>query len=53
MLIEQAYTDGAIQFKKPISCHLFPIRIKQYKDFDAINYERLKFVSQHAIVVVN
>lgn len=40
--IEQAYTDGAIQFKKPISCHLFPIRIKQYKDFEAINYEAIK-----------
>ncbi|MCA6479688.1 MAG: DUF3109 family protein, partial [Chitinophagaceae bacterium] len=27
--IEQAYLDGKIQWKKPISCHLFPIRIKK------------------------
>ena len=40
--IEQAYLDGKINFKKPISCHLFPIRIKEYCDFDAVNYEQIK-----------
>ena len=40
--IEKAYIDGNIDFKKPISCHLFPIRIKEYRDFDALNYEKLK-----------
>ena len=40
--IEKAYSDGKIDFKKPISCHLFPIRIKEYRDFDAINYEDIK-----------
>tara|TARA_B100001115_G_scaffold179818_1_gene171203 strand:+ start:991 stop:1572 length:582 start_codon:yes stop_codon:yes gene_type:complete len=39
--IEQAYNDGKIDFKKPISCHLFPIRIKEYRDFDAVNYEAI------------
>ena len=39
--IEQAWTDGKITFKKPLSCHLFPIRIKQYSDFRAVNYEEL------------
>ncbi|MFW5830947.1 MAG: DUF3109 family protein, partial [Prolixibacteraceae bacterium] len=29
-------------FRKPISCHLFPIRIKEYKRFDAVNYDQLK-----------
>lgn len=38
--IEQAYLDGKINFKKPISCHLYPIRITKYDDFDAINYHR-------------
>ena len=38
---EQAYNDGKIDFKKPISCHLFPIRIKEYRDFDAVNYEAI------------
>jgi hypothetical protein len=40
--IEKAYLDGKTDFKKPISCHLFPIRIKEYRDFDAINYEEIK-----------
>ena len=40
--IEKAYLENKIGFKKPISCHLFPIRIKEYRDFDAINYEEIK-----------
>ena len=40
--IEKAYLDGKIDFRKPISCHLFPIRIKEYRDFDALNYEEIK-----------
>ena len=39
--IEQAFNDGKVQWKKPISCHLFPIRIKQSrnKQTDYVNYE--------------
>lgn len=40
--IEKAYLDSKIDFRKPISCHLFPIRIKKYQDFDAVNYEEIK-----------
>ena len=40
--IEKAYLAGETDFKKPISCHLFPIRIKEYRDFDAVNYEEIK-----------
>lgn len=36
--IEQAYLDGKIEWKKPISCHLYPIRIQEYKEYDAVNY---------------
>lgn len=36
--IEKAYEQGATTFHKPISCHLYPIRITQYKSFAAINY---------------
>ena len=43
--IEQAYLDGETNFKKPISCHLFPVRIKEYRDFDAVNYEDIKICS--------
>lgn len=38
--IEQAYKDGKIPFQKPISCHLYPIRITQYEQYDALNYDR-------------
>jgi hypothetical protein len=39
--IEQAYRDGKIGFKKPISCHLYPITIKEGKkgNYDRVNYE--------------
>lgn len=36
--IEQAFLDGKTNFKKPISCHLFPIRLTKYKSFTAVNY---------------
>ncbi len=36
--IEKAYNDKKINFNKPISCHLYPIRIKEYSEFTAINY---------------
>ena len=40
--IEQAYLDNKISWKKPISCHLFPIKItksKQDPDLEFVNYE--------------
>ena len=40
--IEKAHLAGKVDFKKPISCHLFPIRIQEYRDFDAVNYEEIK-----------
>ena len=40
--IEKAFRDGKTDFKKPISCHLFPVRIQQYKNFEAINFEDIK-----------
>jgi hypothetical protein len=38
--IEKAWQEGAVKFQKPISCHLYPIRIGQYDNFEALNYER-------------
>lgn len=38
--IERAWKDGKIDFQKPISCHLYPIRITQHKHYEAVNYER-------------
>jgi hypothetical protein len=39
--IEKAFLDGKINFRKPVSCHLFPIRITEYKRFDAVNYQKI------------
>jgi hypothetical protein len=39
--IEKAWSDGKISFQKPLSCHLFPVRIKQFSDFKAVNYQEL------------
>ncbi len=36
---EQAYYDGKIAWKKPISCHLYPIKISQTKTDELLNYE--------------
>lgn len=38
--IEKAFNDKKITFKKPISCHLYPVRIKKFPEFDAINYHK-------------
>lgn len=37
--IEKAYRDGKIAWMKPVSCHLYPVRIKEYKSYDAVNYD--------------
>ena len=37
--IELAWKEGKVDFQKPVSCHLYPIRIVEYKDYDAVNYE--------------
>lgn len=36
--VEQAYNEKKTKFKKPISCHLYPIRIQKYTSFEALNY---------------
>lgn len=38
--IELAYAAGKTKFQKPISCHLYPIRITSYEQYDAVNYDR-------------
>lgn len=38
--IEHAWQKGAADFQKPISCHLYPIRITRYDRYEAINYDR-------------
>lgn len=39
--IEKAYLEGKIDYRKPISCHLYPIRINvQRNKLEAVNYDR-------------
>lgn len=40
--IERAYRAGKINFRKPISCYLYPVRVKQYDGYAAVNYHRWK-----------
>ena len=38
--IDNAFREGKISVQKPISCHLYPIRLRKYDDFTALNYDR-------------
>ena len=38
--IEKGYEQGLIDWQKPISCHLYPIRVTQYPEFEVLNYDR-------------
>ncbi|RKD20478.1 hypothetical protein BCY91_01705 [Pelobium manganitolerans] len=56
--IEKAYEEGVIDWKKPISCHLYPIRLTQYPEFDMLHYDRwsicapaCSFGNQHQVRV--
>ena len=40
--IEKAYREGKIDFYKPISCHLYPIRLQQYSKFTGVGYHQWK-----------
>ena len=39
-LIEKAFHAGRIDFKKPISCHLYPIRLNRIGDMTGVEYHR-------------
>ncbi|MEX1189276.1 MAG: DUF3109 family protein [Bacteroidia bacterium] len=38
--IEKAWKAGKTDFRKPISCHLYPIRVSDLKEFTALNYNK-------------
>lgn len=48
---EQAYNEGKIGWKKPISCHLYPIKIKKTKEFELVNYEPRETLCSPACVL--
>ena len=38
--IEEAYNSGLISWKKPVSSHLYPIRVREYSEFSGVNYDK-------------
>jgi len=51
--IEKAYEDRVISFIKPLSCHIYPIRIKEYEHFEAVNYDQQKICDPARILGEN
>jgi hypothetical protein len=51
--IERAWKEGRIDFQKPISCHLYPIRITESPGFEAVNYEPRKKLCKPACKLGN
>lgn len=48
--IEEAYNQGVIDWKKPVSCHLYPIRVKDYTEFSAVNYHKWEICDDACIL---
>jgi hypothetical protein len=38
--MEQAWKDGKSTFRKPLSCHLYPIRVTQVGQYEGLNYHK-------------
>lgn len=38
--LEEAYNQGAIKWKKPVSCHMYPVRVREYRELTAVNYHK-------------
>jgi len=43
--IEMAWSEKTVTFQKPLSCHLFPVRMKKFPEFTAVNYEEIAICS--------
>ena len=43
--IENAHRGNAIDWKKPISCHLYPVRVQSYEKMVAVNYHNWSICS--------
>ena len=47
--MEKAFEKGEISFQKPVSCHLYPIRVTNYGDFTAVNFHYWQEVCNKAL----
>lgn len=43
--IEKSFLEGKIRFQKPVSCHLYPIRLSKVGDYTAVNYHQWSICS--------
>lgn len=48
--IEEAYNQGEIKFKKPVSCHLYPIRVQKHTEFLSVNYDKWSICNDACIL---
>lgn len=48
--IERAHKAGAVEVQKPISCHLYPVRVQDYSEFRAVNYHRWPICSDACVL---
>lgn len=48
--IEEAYNQGEVTWKKPVSCHLYPVRVKDYTEFSAVNYHHWQICDDACIL---
>ena len=48
--IEEAYNQGEISWKKPVSCHLYPVRVKDYTEFSAVNYHKWQICNDACVL---
>lgn len=48
--IEKAYEEGKIEYKKPISCHLYPIRLQKLRKYIAVNYDEWYICSDACVL---
>lgn len=39
--LQKAFYQNRITFEKPISCHLYPLRVERIGSFDTLNYEQI------------
>lgn len=49
--IEQAYREGKTDWKKPVSCHLYPLKVSRNKEYTNINYEPRETLCKPACVL--
>jgi hypothetical protein len=48
--LEEAHNQGETDWKKPVSCQLYPVRVKDYSEFSAVNYHKWEICDDACIL---